>query len=66
MAVRAKRDVATKDKPGRRNRLNMADVAYDQLEELIVTCALQPGLFLSIQDLQTATGGAAARRCIRR
>ena len=46
-----------KDKPGRHNRLNMANVAYDQLEELIVTCALQPGLFLSIQDLQTATGG---------
>jgi DNA-binding GntR family transcriptional regulator len=57
MAVKSKPDAATKAKPGRRNRLNMADVAYDQLEELIVTCALQPGLFLSIQDLQTATGG---------
>lgn len=48
---------ATKDRAERQNRVNMADAAYDQLEELIVTCALQPGRFLSIQDLQTATGG---------
>ncbi|WP_216856135.1 GntR family transcriptional regulator [Acidisphaera sp. S103] len=48
---------ATKDRTERHNRVNMADAAYDQLEELIVTCALQPGRFLSIQDLQTATGG---------
>lgn len=48
---------ATKGPAERRNRLNMADAAYDQLEEMIVTCALQPGRFLSIQDLQTATGG---------
>jgi DNA-binding GntR family transcriptional regulator len=41
----------------RQNRLNLADQAYDRLEELIVTCELQPGAFLSIQDLQTATGG---------
>jgi DNA-binding GntR family transcriptional regulator len=45
------------EEPKRRNRLNLADAAYDQLEELIVTCALKPGLFLSIQDLQTMTGG---------
>jgi DNA-binding GntR family transcriptional regulator len=49
--------MAPTDKPARRNRLNLANVAYDQLEELIVTCKLQPGLFLSIQDLQNMTGG---------
>ena len=35
---------------------NLSDLAYDRLEELIVTCALPPGLFLSIQDLQAQTG----------
>lgn len=39
------------------HRLNLADTAYDQLEELIVTCALKPGQYLSIQDLQTMIGG---------
>jgi DNA-binding GntR family transcriptional regulator len=42
-------------KPRRRNRENLADLAYDRLEELIVTCTLKPGLSLSIQDLQQAT-----------
>jgi DNA-binding GntR family transcriptional regulator len=37
--------------------VNLADQAYDRLEELIVTCDLRPGAYLSIQDLQTATGG---------
>lgn len=40
----------------RRNRVNLADQAYDQVEELIVTCTLRPGQYLSIQDLQTMTG----------
>ena len=40
----------------RQNRINLADLAYDRLEELIVTCALRPGLYLSIQDLQEHTG----------
>jgi DNA-binding GntR family transcriptional regulator len=43
------------NKAPRRNRENLADLAYDRLEELIVTCALKPGLSLSIQDLQNAT-----------
>jgi DNA-binding GntR family transcriptional regulator len=47
----------TRPKPRRRNRLNLSNLAYDQLEELIVSCVLKPGLFLSIQDLQTMTGG---------
>jgi DNA-binding GntR family transcriptional regulator len=41
--------------PPRRNRQNLTEMAYDRLEELIVTCALKPGLSLSIQDLQNAT-----------
>jgi DNA-binding GntR family transcriptional regulator len=57
MAAKATTRATPADKPERRNRLNLANVAYDQLEELIVTCALQPGLFLSIQDLQVKTGG---------
>ena len=35
---------------------NLAELAYDRLEELIVTCDLKPGLLLSIQDLQMRTG----------
>ncbi|HEY4175027.1 MAG TPA: GntR family transcriptional regulator [Rhodopila sp.] len=58
MAIRSMPNAATKDRIGRHNRLNLADAAYDQLEEMIVICALQPGRFLSIQDLQTATGGS--------
>jgi DNA-binding GntR family transcriptional regulator len=50
-------DPVTEHKPKRRNRLNLANLAYDQLEELIVSCALKPGQFLAIQDLQTMTGG---------
>jgi DNA-binding GntR family transcriptional regulator len=53
MAVKAKEP--TQDKPPRRNRLNLADLAYDRCEELIVSCDLKPGLYLSIQDLQDAT-----------
>lgn len=44
-------------RPARRNRINLADQAYDQIEEMIVTCELKPGRYLSIQDVQTATGG---------
>ena len=42
--------------PERRTRENLSSRAYDVLEAMIVTCALQPGRFLSIQDLQTLTG----------
>jgi DNA-binding GntR family transcriptional regulator len=44
------------EKPPRTNRTNLSALAYDRLEEMIVTCALRPGLFLSIQDLQEKTG----------
>jgi DNA-binding GntR family transcriptional regulator len=54
---RVKTEAAPDGKSRRRNRVNLADLAYDQLEELIVSCMLKPGLFLAIQDLQTMTGG---------
>jgi DNA-binding GntR family transcriptional regulator len=44
------------EKPRRTNRVNLSALAYDRLEELIVNCTLRPGRFLSIQDLQEATG----------
>ncbi len=44
------------EKSPRTNRTNLSALAYDRLEEMIVTCALRPGLFLSIQDLQERTG----------
>jgi DNA-binding GntR family transcriptional regulator len=40
----------------RRNGVNLTDLAYERIEHLIITCELQPGRFLSIQDLQYATG----------
>jgi len=42
--------------PVRGVQTNLAELAYDRLEELIVTCALRPGELLSIQDLQDRTG----------
>jgi DNA-binding GntR family transcriptional regulator len=43
-------------RPTRANRVNLAELAYDRLEELTVTCALAPGLFLSMQELQEQVG----------
>jgi DNA-binding GntR family transcriptional regulator len=42
--------------PRRRNRLNLLELAYERIEDLIVNCELKPGRFLSIQDLQDITG----------
>ena len=42
--------------PKRRNRVNLFEVAYQRIEEMLVTCELQPGRFLSLQDLQAMTG----------
>jgi DNA-binding GntR family transcriptional regulator len=42
--------------PNRRNRVNLFELAYERIEELIVNCELKPGRFLSIQDLQDITG----------
>jgi DNA-binding GntR family transcriptional regulator len=40
----------------RRNRVNLFEVAYQRLEDLLVNCALRPGRFLTMQDLQDMTG----------
>jgi DNA-binding GntR family transcriptional regulator len=42
--------------PRRRNRVNLFELAYERIEDLIINCALKPGRFLSIQDLQEMTG----------
>jgi DNA-binding GntR family transcriptional regulator len=38
--------------PKRRNRVNLFELAYQRIEELLVTCELAPGRFLAMQDLQ--------------
>jgi DNA-binding GntR family transcriptional regulator len=40
----------------RRNRVNLVELAYERIEDLIVSCELTPGRFLAIQDLQEMTG----------
>jgi DNA-binding GntR family transcriptional regulator len=40
----------------RRNRVNFFEVAYEQLEDMLVTCRLRPGQRLAMQDLQELTG----------
>ena len=42
--------------PGRRNRVNFFELAYRRIEDLLVNCALKPGRFLTVQELQTVTG----------
>lgn len=42
--------------PKRQNRVNLFDLAYQRLEELLVNCTLRPGRFLTMQDLQDLTG----------
>ena len=43
-------------RPQRRNRLNFFELAYQQIEDLLVTCELKPGHFLTMQELQHITG----------
>jgi DNA-binding GntR family transcriptional regulator len=40
----------------RRNQINLFDLAYERIEDLIVQCELTPGRFLAMQDLQEMTG----------
>ncbi len=47
---------APREWPAHANRANLSELAYERLEEMIVTCALRPGRFLAIQDLQDMTG----------
>lgn len=42
----------TESPPPGRNRRNLFELAYEQLEELIVTCRLKPGAYHAISDLQ--------------
>lgn len=42
--------------PRRRSAANLFELAYEALENLIISCDLKPGSFLSIQDLVTMTG----------
>lgn len=42
--------------PRRQNRVNLFDLAYERIEDLIVNCELRPGRLLAIQDLQDITG----------
>ncbi len=42
--------------PPRSNRVNLFELAYEQIEALIIRCELKPGRFLAIQDLQQMTG----------
>jgi DNA-binding GntR family transcriptional regulator len=42
--------------PSRRNRVNFFELAYQRIEDLLVNCELKPGQFLTVQELQTATG----------
>src|SRR6201998_1023904 len=43
--------------PDRRyQRMNLFDLAYEQIEDLIVSCRLKPGQYLTTQDLQDSTG----------
>ena len=54
--IAASERAARGSKPPRSNHTNLSALAYDRLEEMIVTCALRPGLYLSIQDLQERIG----------
>jgi DNA-binding GntR family transcriptional regulator len=42
--------------PTRHNRLNLFELAYQRIEDLLVNCELQPGRFLTVQELQDVTG----------
>ncbi|WFU38027.1 GntR family transcriptional regulator [Bradyrhizobium sp. CB82] len=44
------------DRPGRRNRVNFFELAYQKIEDLLVSCELRPGQFLTMLELQHLTG----------
>ena len=48
----AKRRSAESRKFQNPRQTNLVDLAYNRLEEQIITCELRPGLLLSLQDLQ--------------
>jgi DNA-binding GntR family transcriptional regulator len=49
-------DPADDAAPRRRNRINLFELAYQRIEELLVNCTLKPGRYLTMQDLQDLTG----------
>ncbi len=49
-------DIKPPAKPQRQNRINLFERAYEELEERIVACDMQPGRLLTIQELQDLTG----------
>lgn len=42
----------------RRNSKNLMELAYQRLEQQIITCGLKPGELLSMQELQARTGSS--------
>ncbi|OYU48036.1 MAG: transcriptional regulator [Rhizobiales bacterium PAR1] len=49
-------DLATPMKAKRQNRVNLFELAYQRIEELLINCTLRPGQSLTMQDLQDMTG----------
>jgi DNA-binding GntR family transcriptional regulator len=49
-------DPATPSMPRRYNRVNLFDLVYERIEDLVVNCELKPGRLLAMQDLQDITG----------
>jgi DNA-binding GntR family transcriptional regulator len=49
-------DPERSETPTRRNRINLFELAYQRIEELLVNCELKPGRFLTVQELQNVTG----------
>lgn len=47
---------ATRVEASRPDRINLFELAYQRIEELLVSCQLRPGRFLTTQDLQDLTG----------
>lgn len=49
-------EISDTEPPRRRNRVNFFELAYQRIEDMLITCELQPGRFLAMQDLQDLTG----------
>lgn len=49
-------ELVTAETPQRRNRVNFFELAYQGIEEKLITCELKPGRYLTVQELQTVTG----------
>lgn len=49
-------DPEPSEPPARRNRINLFELAYQRIEELLVNCQLKPGSLLTVSELQDATG----------